>query len=290
MKSLNQMVLHRRALLRLGFAAASLPAPVHAEPPRPMLAGSYRSGLPLADYWVSEKYDGVRGLWDGHRLFTRGGAEVVTPGWFTAGWPTEPMDGELWAGRSAFTQAVSTVRRQTPDDAAWRAMAFMVFDLPGHGGSFDERLPALNQRLTDAGIGWLRAVRQQRVADHASLMASMRKTVALGGEGLVLHRGDAPYRAGRSDDLLKLKPFDDADARVVAHLPGRGQHAGAMGALVVENEAGLRFRLGTGFSTAERRTPPPVGSWVTYRFRSLTPAGVPRFASFMRLREDVPHR
>ena len=115
-----------------------------------MLANVYRPGVPLAEYWVSEKLDGVRGYWDGARLWTRGGEPIFAPAWFTAGWPALALDGELWAGRGQFAHAVSTVRQQQPDDAAWRRMRFMVFDLPAHGGSFDQRWPAL-QQLGDGG-------------------------------------------------------------------------------------------------------------------------------------------
>ena len=106
---------------------------IAADAPALLLAHVYRPGTPLADYWVSEKYDGVRGFWDGQTLRTRGGETVVAPAWFTAGWPAEPMDGELWAGRGQFTHAQSTTRQQQPDDAAWRQMRFMVFDLPQIG-------------------------------------------------------------------------------------------------------------------------------------------------------------
>ncbi|APW40710.1 DNA ligase [Rhodoferax koreense] len=268
--------------------AALVPARAGAEAPALLLANVYRQGMPLADYWVSEKYDGVRGYWDGRQLRTRGGEHVAAPGWFTADWPAVPMDGELWAGHGAFAQAVSTVRQQIPADATWRRMAFMVFDLPAHGGTFDERLTALDKLVMRMNRPWVRAVAQTRVASHAALMALMRKTVGAGGEGLVLHRGASLYRGTRSDDLVKLKPFDDAEARVVAHLPGKGRYEGAMGALLVETPQGQRFRLGTGFSAAQRRDPPAIGSWITYRFRDVNPSGVPRFASFLRTREDLP--
>lgn len=79
---------------------------VHAaDAPALLLANVYRPGMPLADYWVSEKYDGVRGYWDGYTLRTRGGETVAAPAWFTAGWPATPMDGELWAGRGRFAHA-----------------------------------------------------------------------------------------------------------------------------------------------------------------------------------------
>ncbi|MCL5739897.1 MAG: DNA ligase [Betaproteobacteria bacterium] len=281
--------MHRRSCLALLAIAAfpALPA-LAADAPALLLAQVYRPGLPLQDYWVSEKYDGVRGFWDGRTLRTRGGETVQAPAWFTAGWPEVPMDGELWAGRGRFSHAQSTTRQQQPGDVAWRQIRFMVFDLPGDKGTFDQRLPALNALVESLGQPWVQAVPQRRVANDAALQALLHRTVRAGGEGLMLHRGASLYRAGRSDDLIKVKTHEDTEARVVAHLPGKGRHAGRLGALLVETPSGQRFRLGAGFSDADRESPPPVGSWVTYRFRGTHDGGLPRFASFVREREDMP--
>ena len=284
-------MLRRHCLAWLGLAPLAALTTLQAwaaDAPALLLANVYRPGMRLADYWMSEKYDGVRGYWDGHTLRTRGGETVATPAWFTAGWPDTPMDGELWAGRGRFSHAQSTVRQQQPDDAAWREMRFMVFDLPAHGGTFDQRLPALNQLVESLDQPWVQAVPQQRVASDAALQKLLLRTVRAGGEGLMLHRGASMYRAGRSDDLIKVKTHEDAEAKVVAHLPGQGRHAGRLGALVVEMPSGQRFRLGAGLTDAERDHPPPVGSWVTYRFRGTHDSGVPRFASFVRVRDDMP--
>ena len=252
-----------------------------------MLANVYRPGVtPLADYWVSEKYDGVRGYWDGTQLLTRGGERIAVPAWFTAGWPATPMDGELWAGRGQFSHAVSTVRQQTPADAAWRDMRFMVFDLPAHGGPFTRRVAGYQQLLAQLAVPWVQPVAQRKLASHAALQALMRQTVKAGGEGVMLHRGESLYRGARNDDLLKYKPHDDAEAQVIAHVPGQGRHAGRLGALRVRTEGGLRLKLGTGFTDAQRENPPAVGTWVTYRYRGTTDKGIPRFASFLRVRED----
>ena len=280
----------RRALAWLSAAALCTPfaTPARtADTPPLMLARRYQRGIALGDYSVSEKYDGVRGYWDGRKLWTRGGEPVAAPPWFTEGLPAQPLDGELWAGRGRFEEAVSTVRRQTPEELAWRKLRFMVFDLPAHGGRYAERSAVLGRLLAAPGKLWLRPVSGTSVADAAALQRLLEQTVREGGEGLMLHRLDAPYRAGRSSDLLKLKPDDDADARVLAHVPGRGKYQGMMGALQVETAEGVRFRLGTGFDDATRRTPPPVGSWISYRHRGETDAGVPRFASYLRLRADL---
>ena len=283
-------MLRRHCLAWLGLvplAALTTPPAWAADAPALLLANVYHPGMRLADYWVSEKYDGVRGYWDGHTLRTRGGETVAAPAWFTANWSDVPMDGELWAGRGRFSHAQSTVRQQQPDDAAWREMRFMVFDLPAHGGTFDQRLPALNTLVESLGQPWVQAVPQQRVANDAALQKLLLRTVRAGGEGLMLHRGASMYRAGRSDDLIKVKTHEDTEARVVAHLPGQGRHAGRLGALVVEMPSGQRFRLGAGLTDAERDHPPPVGSWVTYRFRGTHDGGLPRFASFVRVRDDM---
>jgi DNA ligase-1 len=273
-----------------GIAAAQLPDLPKASAPGLMLAKAYHPGMDLADYWVSEKYDGLRGYWDGQQLFTRGGERVQAPAWFTAGWPNTPMDGELWAGRGQFAKALSTVRQHVPDEVAWRRIRFMVFDLPAHGGSFTERMPALNTVVADIRQPWVVAVVQTQATTHTALQAQLHRIVKAGGEGLMLHRGASFYTAARNDDLLKVKPHEDAEARVVGHQAGQGKYTGMLGALLVESVAsgnaaapGVRFKIGSGLSDAQRRTPPPIGSVVTYRYRGLTDAGVPRFASFVRM-------
>ena len=280
--------LQRRSLLLALGLLPLLPTARAAEvlPPSLMLANVYQGNVALADYWVSEKYDGVRGYRDGRQLITRGGKVVASPAWFTAGWPKQPLDGELWAGRGRFEAAQSAAARDKPDDAAWREMRYMVFDLPAHPGPFDERIPALHKLIGELGIAWVQPVEQRKLADRLALQALLKSTVKGGGEGLMLHRGASLYRGGRNDDLLKLKPYEDAEATVVGHVPGKGKYAGMLGALRVQKPGGQQFSIGTGFSDAERRDPPAVGSQVTYRYAGLHASGLPRFASFLRVRKD----
>ncbi len=282
--------------LAIALALAGMPPPAGAGPaaeglmhaaPAPAADG-FAGTHPVDEYWISEKLDGVRARWDGQRLWTRGGHPVHAPAWFTAGWPRVPMDGELWLGRGRFDQASILVRHPPDDDAPWRKLRYLVFDLPAHGGPFEARVLAMRELLDGgSGLPWLRPVAQSRVASPDQLQARLRAVLDAGGEGLMLHHRDARYAPGRSDQLIKLKPHDDAEARVVAHLPGRGKYAGLVGSLLVEREDGTRFRLGSGLSDAERAAPPAVGSLVTYRYSGLTPNGLPRFARFVRVREPA---
>jgi DNA ligase 1 len=85
------------------------------------------------------------------------------------------------------------------------------------------------------------------------------------------------YVSSRSSTLLKVKTFYDAEAKVLAHHKGSGKNALVMGAIEVEMACGKTFKIGSGFSDAQRRKPPRIGSIVVYKFQELSKGGVPRY-------------
>lgn len=258
-------------------------------PPAPtvLLAERYRKDVDVSLHWVSEKLDGVRAIWDGETLRFRSGNVVPAPQWFVDALPRQPLDGELWLGRGTFDRLSVIVRRQSPDDAEWRRVRYIIFELPNATGSFTDRVAQIKAVIAAASPSWLQAVPQFRLPDAAALQKKLRDVVRGGGEGLMLHREDAAYETGRSSALLKLTPWLDAEARVVAHLPGKGKYAGMVGALRMELPDGRRFSLGSGLTDALRRNPPPAGTHITYRYRELTQYGVPRFPRYLRVRDQL---
>lgn len=258
------------------------------EAPAVWLVETYKGDVDVTQYWASEKYDGVRGFWTGEQLITRGGQIIHAPDWFTTDWPDTAMDGELWIGRQQFAETSGIVRQHEPVDADWHKMLYMVFDLPDHPGSFDERVPAIRNVVAAIDNPWVRAIKQYKIADAKQLQQELNTVVAAGGEGLVLHKGSASYTPGRSDDLLKLKPYQDAEARVIGYNPGRGRLHGLMGSIDVVTPDGRQFAIGSGFTDIQRADPPAIGSWVTYRYNGYTSTGLPRFARFLRLRPGGP--
>ena len=259
-----------------------------AQPPALQLAKVYQPGMPLDGYWVSEKLDGVRAYWDGAQLWSKGGNRIAAPEWFTRGYPDQAMEGELWMGRGRFAEVSAAVHRLRPQAQEWRQIRLMLFDLPESRQPFAVRVQEMRALVVASSSYTLEMITQTPATDHDRLMLQLDKVMARGGEGLMLHHGDSVYHAGRSDAVLKVKSYQDAEARVTGHVGGKGKFAGMLGALQVETADGRRFRLGTGFSDAERRDPPPIGSTVTFKYYGLTATGLPRFASFLRVREDAP--
>ncbi|MCF6205199.1 MAG: DNA ligase [Methylococcaceae bacterium] len=250
------------------------------------LAKTYAGKADLSDYWVSEKLDGVRAYWDGKQLISRQGNIFPAPHWFTKDFPTQPLDGELWLGRGQFQQLMSVVSKKQAIDSEWQKIGYYVFDLPQVKQSFTQRSKNLQQLVKNINSPYLHRVKQYRIANHSALEKHLKDIVKQGGEGLMLHRGEATNRKGRTKDLLKVKPYYDAEATVIAHTEGKGKFEGLLGAIVVETPKGKQFRIGTGFSMGQRRSPPSIGSQITYTYHGKTDAGIPRFASFLRTRKD----
>lgn len=273
-------------IFRFLFAAFFFTSSPVLAVPAPMQPDVYEGGIDVREYFVSEKLDGVRGRWTGEHLETRNGNRIQAPAWFTHGWPKEPLDGELWIARGRFEDISGIARRQQPADADWRQVTFMVFDLPAHPGPFAERLETLRAVIAAADVPWLVGIEQFRVNSTAELDARLQAIIDTGGEGLILHHRDNRYAAGPSSGLLKYKPWQEGEAIVRAHLPGKGKYEGLTGALLVETADGRQFRVGSGLSGADRAAPPAIGSRIIYRHNGLTRNGLPRFPRFIRQVKD----
>lgn len=255
-----------------------------ADSPPIQLASKFHEDIIVNNYWISEKLDGVRAYWDGKKLISRRGNHISAPIWFISDFPNQPLDGELWIARSKFEQVSSIARTKNGGVDRWEMVSFMIFDLPSSTATFTERLVIMQQLVDKSNSPYLKMIKQQKIASHQALQEKLDKVINAGGEGLMLHHINAYYQVKRSQDLMKLKRYDDAEALVLEHLAGKGKHIGRMGALVVKTDEGIIFKIGTGFSDAERDSPPKIGDTITYQYIGKTKNGVPRFASYLRIR------
>lgn len=250
-----------------------------------LLAHAWDTATELRDWWMSEKLDGVRAYWDGRRLMSRQGNLFHAPAWFLDQLPTTPLDGELWIDRGKFQRTVSIVRRQDKSER-WKEIKYLVFDAPAQDAPFEERMRALCALFAQHKTTVAQLLAHQRCKGLAHLRDELARIEALRGEGLMLREPGSRYAVGRSSTLLKVKSFRDAEATVIKHQPGKGKHKGRLGAVVARLADGTEFSIGTGFSDAQRASPPPIGSVITFRYQELSDRGVPRFPSFVRICGD----
>ncbi len=248
-----------------------------------MLAHKFENDLDPTGWWFSEKMDGVRAWWDGKNLISRQGNIYHAPEWFKSRFPDFALDGELWIDRRAFQKTISIVKRLEADDR-WKEVSYVLFDLPHHDGTFEQRMKALDEWHRQTRAPYVKIHSQMLVQSHKHLADELKRYVGLGAEGLMLRKPTSAYEVGRSYNLLKVKIFQDAEAEVIGYTAGKGRHKGVVGALEVRMLNGKEFCLGTGLNDADRRNPPSIGSTVTYSFTEHSEDGVPKFAAFVRVR------
>ncbi|SDM00499.1 DNA ligase-1 [Geoalkalibacter ferrihydriticus] len=250
-----------------------------------MLPQAYSAQVDVSGWLMSEKLDGVRGRWDGRELRSKNGHLFRPPEAFIRGLPDFPLEGEIWGGRETFGQTAAVVQRAR-DDEGWLGLQFVIFDVPAAEGGFTDRIAKARAWFAAHPSDYAFVIPQVPVRDRAHLREELRRVESLGGEGLIVRKPDALYLPGRSTEILKVKNYQDAEALVIAHFPGSGRNTGRLGSLLAELPDGTRFKVGSGFSDAERENPPPVGAIITFKYYGFYPSGIPKFPSFLRLRQD----
>merc|ERR1712232_1163718 len=77
-----------------------------------LLAQKYNENKDPTNWWMSEKLDGVRAVWDplSRTFFSRNGNAFAVPAWFSEHMPDVELDGELFAGLGKFQYTLSVVK------------------------------------------------------------------------------------------------------------------------------------------------------------------------------------
>ena len=124
---------------------------------------------------------------------------------------------------------------------------------------------------------------------EAHLREMCQKAVEEGYEGLILRRTDCPVERKRGKKLIKLKTFQDTEARITGTVEGNGKLVGMLGALVCTTPDGKAFEIGSGFSDSIRQNlwakrKELVGQTVNYKYFEMTNDGIPRFPIFRGIR------
>lgn len=226
------------------------------------------------------------------------------------------LDGELVVGSATdpncMQNSMAVMRKSGEPD-----FTFNAFDLVGQG-EFEWRYRTV--KCASGGTGRLRVVPQHFVEGHNELEYMERQFLEQGYEGMMIRRGDAEYKFGRSTEreggLVKVKRFTDAEAEVIGfeeemhngnssktNALGNTERSsvasgligkGTLGALRCRTAAGVEFNIGTGFTAGLRRTlwdsrEALTGQFVTFKYFNHGTVDAPRhpvFKSF-RAKEDM---
>ena len=134
-------------------------------------------------------------------------------------------------------------------------------------------------------------VETRLVRNEQELFEAHAHFTAEGYEGTIVRTDEGGYLVGhRSNSLLKMKDFQDAEFRVVDVEEGKGSFKGKA-IFVCENDDGYRFNV-TPEGTMEHRShlwdtrDEHIGKWLTVRYQALTEDGAPQFPVGVDFREE----
>jgi DNA polymerase/3'-5' exonuclease PolX len=268
---------------------------------------------------MSEKLDGYRGRYNpGTKGFvSRQNKPYNAPQWFINAMPNVHLDGELFCGREGF-QKMGAVRKKIPVDEDWFSIKFYVYDAPEIEAEFYDRYVELKHIVMDVQKIWnkykltldkkfhnvtcpLVLCKHHEVESIEQMTSFYQEVLDLGGEGIMIKNPWSDYENKRSNHLLKYKPNFDSEAIIVGYKAGTGKYTNKLGAFicqpliskgnyqVIDPDEVHGFAT-SGMDDAIRNSyieTHPIGTIITYEYSGFTNTGKPRFARYMRIRDDV---
>lgn len=234
-------------------------------------------------YLYSEKLDGIRAYWDGEALYSRGGKKLNPPSFFTQNFPPFAIEGELWNKRGEF-EGIASIVKSSKNPKNWEKLKFYIFEVPNQKGGILQRLEVLENYLSTHPAPFIQIIPQLQVSDSKELMQKLDEITKLGGEGLVLRDKNEPYYTGRNQKAMKLKAYLDRECKIISYTQGEGKFTNQVGSIICQDED-KSFKIGSGMSEDFRKNPPKLGTIITYKYFGLTKKGLPKFPTFLRIRE-----
>ena len=256
-------------------------------------------GFPQAPngWWLSEKFDGYRAIWDGKDFRSRNNNIFETPRWFKDWLPAGiSLDGELFLGRDSFEKC-GLFRRKVPDNAEWRKfdVKYQIFDSPTCPGTFEDRQKFIADLIkkkcecvTTGDKCPLVLTTQTKIKDELQVIKIYEELIKKGAEGVMLRAPGSPYDASRSSHLLKVKQHFDDEARIIGYKEGTGKYKGKLGAFKCElvkdtsikfDTAGMNDIIRNNYETTH-----PIGTIITFVHMGFTKSGAPRHPNYLRIR------
>jgi len=228
------------------------------------------------------KLNGIRACWDGEYLISRQ-RKVWRPQTlphiydklrtFSRYNPGVHLDGELYCHGASFQgiAAITSINRNFAHAESAR-IEYHAFDIIGKADTESRQLT-----LCQIYKPWVAVC---RVASLKEVDIWTNRFVEAGFEGLMLRSYSCPYLHGRTEGLIKVKPWKHSLGVIVGFTEGKGKYQGILGALTIRLPSDKTVNVSGGLSDTQRYTiwknkPAYSLLGVTIKYRELSRAGIP---------------
>jgi len=259
--------------------------------------------LQCGEWGLQCKLNGLRCIATKKGMFTRKGEHYIsTPHIhenlqaFFEQYPEAVLDGELFNHdlRQHLNEIVRLARKTikiTPEDLAKSAalIKYYIYDGYGFSGLGQNTPYHIRKEFIDKNVitnyDQTRLVHTDIVASEENLMHLYNKYIELGHEGGILRNLQTHYINGRSKHLLKMKPTDDDEFKIIAITDGKGNWSGKAKNITVQMPNGKIFDAvfkGTFEQGIQCLAEADIwiGKTVTIQYNGFTGLGTPNYAQF----------
>lgn len=273
----------------------------------PMLAQTYDNRKKHLKYscYVQRKYDGIRCLafMDGDKvkLMSRSGKEFphldhIKEDISKMNIGNTYLDGELYTNQLEFKQISGIIRKvklKTDTDKEnllkIEYHTYDCFNLDNLDKPFSERTTEIQDLISNSIVSHIKQVGTFKCENEDDIMKYYSQFLAEDFEGIMVRNEDGKYKLKhRSNDLLKLKPFNDKEYKILDYTAGTGREEGCV-IWVCDNQNNGTFKCrpkGTFEERSEyyKNADEYIGKMLTVRYQEILD-GSPRFGIGIDIRD-----
>jgi len=271
----------------------------------PMLADKWEKHQKKISFpcYLQCKYDGSRCITDSFKLYSRKGKEfffldhileeIGQMNWHNDFW----LDGELYSHELTFQEIMSLIKKKKKDNTDLEALKkieyhiYDCFDINDLDKPFSERIQVLNGLFEGKDYTYLKQVSTYEIESVEQIMEYHDLFVAEGYEGAMVRDASLPYSLNkRSNKLLKVKAFQDAEYEIVDVTEAEGEDIGTAVFVCKDKELDKTFSCRPKGTREVRRKyfenkVEYIGKLLTVEFFEKTDDGLPRFPVGKAIRE-----
>lgn len=252
----------------------------------------------ISDYLVSEKLDGVRGFWDGKRLYSKNENLYYPPDDFVKNFPPFAIDGELYCD-AEFEDIISDVKK-----SKFQCVKLYVFEVPNQKGNLEQRLQVLKDYLKIYPNDNIKIIPQLNFKNKDEFFKYFDDITKNGAEGVVLHKKDTDFDTKKGDNIIKFKKYFDDECvitkinytkNLLKNYECKWDIKNAQKALKTKKQKELFnskkneqyiIKIGSGFNKDHRENPLSIGTKITIKYYKISKNLKPIHAVFIRVRKD----
>lgn len=198
------------------------------------------------------------------------------------------LDGELYNHQWSFQKLCSVVGRTNNVHDEQKLVNYWCFDLASSSSQQARRLGELDALLDYAtrncpNLFAVPSIISDNIAHYLDAWTAM------GFEGIIIRHKDGLYKPMSRLEMMKLKPRQSAIFMITGAEEAHdkyGQPKNELGALWLVTDDGEEFKVGSGFTSAQRQTiwhdDSPLNKCEIF-YQELSERGVPIFPIFRRL-------